>query len=346
MCTNTKRPFDGLQKCMFSQTLNDCAFARFVYDGPDVVLELSAAGGFAYRGNVSNQVIWAWVNAPGLDQPVERIAFINGTPRQRQVFHADGLGSIAALTDGSGATVQTYTYAAFGSIRTRTCTDLNRVTFTAREALGDSLELYYYRNRVLDPTTGRFTSEDPLGFVDGPNRYVYVGNNPVNYFDPNGLFISWGAAVIGAGVNIVAYALGSWLASEDITTGGLAGAATSGFVAGAVVGALSGDISALGAAVVGGAVGGLGGSAVQQAIDNGSVSGGQLARDTVLGVAGSALTGSWTLGASSVRAAAVGIGIGTGTTLGDKIATKVTRAAANFRALIGNSRRELEKVCP
>jgi len=157
-------------------------------DGPNVVMEMSAAGRSAYGGNVSYQVTGAWVNAPGLDQPVERIAFINGTPRQRQVFHADGLGSIAVLTDESGATVQTYTYAAFGSIRTQTGTDLNRVTFTAREALGDSLELYYYRNRVLDPHTGRFTSEDPLGFVDGASRYVYVGNNPVNMVDPKGEF--------------------------------------------------------------------------------------------------------------------------------------------------------------
>jgi RHS repeat-associated protein len=158
-------------------------------DGPNVVMEMSAAGRSAYGGNVSNQVIWAWVNAPGLDQPVERIAFINGEARQRQVFHADGLGSIATLTDESGATVQTYTYAAFGSIRTQTGTDLNRITYTAREAMGDSLGFFYYRHRIYDPHTGRFTSEDPLAFVDGANFYIYVGNNPVSFLDPDGLRI-------------------------------------------------------------------------------------------------------------------------------------------------------------
>ena len=136
---------------------------------------------------MSNQIVWAWVNGLGLDQPVERIAFINGTPRNRQVVHADGLGSVAALTDESGATVQTYAYAAFGGVREQTGHDLNRVTFTAREAMGDSLGFYYYRHRVYDPTTGRFTAKDPLGFVDGANRYVYVGNNPVNNVDPFGL---------------------------------------------------------------------------------------------------------------------------------------------------------------
>ena len=175
---------------MSFQTLNDCLTTRFVYDGANAVLEL----------NASNQVIWAWVNAPGLDQPIERIAFINGTPRTRQVFHADGLGSIAALTDESGATVQTYTYTAFGSIRTQTGADLNRITYTAREAMGDTLGFFYYRHRIYDPNTGRFTSEDLLGFVDGANLYGYVANNPETGTDPLGLqailFTPWWAALL------------------------------------------------------------------------------------------------------------------------------------------------------
>jgi RHS repeat-associated protein len=199
-------------------------------DGPNVVMEMSAAGRSAYGGNVSNQVIWAWVNAPGLDQPVERIAFINGEARQRQVFHADGLGSIATLTDESGATVQTYTYAAFGSIRTQTGTDLNRITYTAREAMGDSLGFFYYRHRIYDPTTGRFTSEDPLGFVDGANRYVYCGNKPINSIDPKG---QWGipGAIYGGIVGAVSgaitgYALdGRWGAAVGGLVGGVVGVA-------------------------------------------------------------------------------------------------------------------------
>ena len=38
-------------------------------------------------------------------------------------------------------------------------------------------------------TPFRFTSEDPLGFVDGANRYGYVGNNPMNWIDAFGLTI-------------------------------------------------------------------------------------------------------------------------------------------------------------
>ena len=182
--------FDG-EGNRISQNLNDCLTTRFVYDGANAVLEVSAAGGSAYGGNTSNEVVRAYINGQGMDQPIERLDFINGTLRTRQVFHADGLGSIAALTDESGATVQTYTYAAFGGVRAKTGTDLNRVTFTAREAMGDSLGFHYYRHRIYDPTTGRFTSEDPLGFVDGPNMYLYCHNNPASLVDPLGLIVTW-----------------------------------------------------------------------------------------------------------------------------------------------------------
>jgi hypothetical protein len=33
----------------------------------------------------------------------------------------------------------------------------------------------------------RFTQEDPLGFVDGPNAYAYVGGVPIDRVDPLGL---------------------------------------------------------------------------------------------------------------------------------------------------------------
>jgi hypothetical protein len=36
------------------------------------------------------------------------------------------------------------------------------------------------------PPTGRWLSEDPAGYVDGPNQYLYVRNNPINMTDPSG----------------------------------------------------------------------------------------------------------------------------------------------------------------
>lgn len=41
--------------------------------------------------------------------------------------------------------------------------------------------------RFYDPELGKWTSPDPAGFIDGINRYAYLHNNPINYFDRFGL---------------------------------------------------------------------------------------------------------------------------------------------------------------
>ena len=49
--------------------------------------------------------------------------------------------------------------------------------------------------RWYDPESGRFLSEDPIGFEGGDtNLYVYTKNNPVNLTDPTGLNPLLGAA--------------------------------------------------------------------------------------------------------------------------------------------------------
>jgi len=51
----------------------------------------------------------------------------------------------------------------------------------------ESDTLLYMRARYYDVEVGRFISEDPAGFIDGPNLYAYVGENPIGAFDPSGL---------------------------------------------------------------------------------------------------------------------------------------------------------------
>jgi hypothetical protein len=45
-----------------------------------------------------------------------------------------------------------------------------------------------YRARYYNPATGRFLSEDPIGFAgSGTNFYAYAADNPISYRDPTGL---------------------------------------------------------------------------------------------------------------------------------------------------------------
>ena len=48
--------------------------------------------------------------------------------------------------------------------------------------------LAYNWHRHYDPSLGRYTQPDPLGFVDGPSRYAYAVNSPVMKIDPAGLY--------------------------------------------------------------------------------------------------------------------------------------------------------------
>ena len=46
--------------------------------------------------------------------------------------------------------------------------------------------LHYNWHRHYDPSLGRYTQRDPLGFVDGPSVYGYARNSPYRYVDPDG----------------------------------------------------------------------------------------------------------------------------------------------------------------
>jgi RHS repeat-associated protein len=62
--------------------------------------------------------------------------------------------------------------------------------FTGRQFDPES-GLYYYRARMYDPSLGRFTTRDPIGFAGGDaNLYRYVLNQPLKYVDPSGRTIA------------------------------------------------------------------------------------------------------------------------------------------------------------
>ncbi|MDX2182609.1 MAG: RHS repeat-associated core domain-containing protein [Gemmatimonadaceae bacterium] len=51
----------------------------------------------------------------------------------------------------------------------------------------DGNGLLYRRNRYVDPQSGRFTQQDPIGIAGGLNLYGFANGDPVNYADPFGL---------------------------------------------------------------------------------------------------------------------------------------------------------------
>ena len=168
--------YDGFGR-RIAKTVNGVV-TKYVYDWRNILFELD--------GN--DQIKARYTHGPGIDEPisVDRDTNGDGNFDTTYYFHQDGLGSVTAMTNGSGAIVQTYTYDSFGNIVNQTGSVENSYTYTGRE-WDQEAGLYYYRARYMDPTTGRFLSEDPIGFDGGINFYAYVKNNPVNLTDPTGL---------------------------------------------------------------------------------------------------------------------------------------------------------------
>ena len=135
----------------------------------------------------------------------------------------------------------------------------------ARGFVGGTTEptgLVHLGARMYDPTTGRFTSDDPVAETDNPqqlNGYAYAYNSPITFSDPTGL---WGwksvfkavanvasvasvipgpIGMVAAGVSAVSYAAaGDWknagimaagIALSAVGAGGVAVAAKAALVA-------------------------------------------------------------------------------------------------------------------
>ncbi len=148
----------------------------YIYDGQSVLLENTdtASGG---------EVTIRYIQGPNID---EHLAMVRVNDNTYNYYHADGLGSIVAITDKNQQIDETYTYSAFGVVTSVGNGINNPYSFTGREWDSEA-SLYYYRSRYYNRKIGRFISKDPIGFIGGLNLYRYVGNNPINFRDPYGL---------------------------------------------------------------------------------------------------------------------------------------------------------------
>lgn len=162
-------------------------------------------------------------------------------------YHADGLGSIRALTDETGAVTDTWQFEAFGQVVAHVGSDPNAYLF-AGEMLDPNTGWAYHRARWMDPRVGRFGAMDPwAGATTDPfslHKYSYANLQPVSLTDPTGLY-STGEAVASFAVSAILSGIrgafiGGVVVGIDSVLGGesFAEGFKTGFKFGAVFGAL------------------------------------------------------------------------------------------------------------
>jgi RHS repeat-associated protein len=142
----------------------------YAYDQDNLIEETNASGGVVAR----------YTQTDSIDEPV---AMLRGGATN--YYQVDGLGSVTSLSNSAGALVQTYTLDSFGKQIASSGSLTNPFQFTGRE-FDSETGLYFYRARHYAPNLGRFISEDPIGFLGGPDFYAYVDNSPANSSDPTG----------------------------------------------------------------------------------------------------------------------------------------------------------------
>jgi RHS repeat-associated protein len=125
----------------------------------------------------------------------ERTTPVGGMTPTWQYFVADHLGSIAVVTDASGAVLQRMIYDPWGAQLDQSGAQLcGQGTATTRGYTGEEQFpvdcLVNLNARLYDPILGRFLSADSVTSsiydLQALNRYAYVYDNPLSLVDPNG----------------------------------------------------------------------------------------------------------------------------------------------------------------
>jgi RHS repeat-associated protein len=100
----------------------------------------------------------------------------------------DHLGSVRLVVNVANGTVaQRLDYDEFGRVTVNTNPGFQPFGY-AGGLSDDQTDLVRFGRRDYDPTSGRWTTKDPIRFGGGEeNLYVYVGNDPLTWSDPTGL---------------------------------------------------------------------------------------------------------------------------------------------------------------
>lgn len=113
----------------------------------------------------------------------------NGDDQMRWSY-SNLIGSSGLELDGKGNIISMEEYYPYGGTAVWTArsvaeAEYKTVRYSGKER--DATGLYYYGYRYYQPWAGRWLSADPAGTMDGLNLFRMVRNNPLRFFDTNGL---------------------------------------------------------------------------------------------------------------------------------------------------------------
>jgi len=170
----------------------------FVWDGWNLISELCASVPLSLC--YTNSYTWG-LDLSGTLQGAGGVGGLlfsaSSANSARNFFVYDGNGNVTGLVDTNGVTVAEYEYSPFGETLKATGNIglENKFRFSTKYTDSET-GLLSYGYRYYYPTIGRWIGRDPIQEEGGENLYVFCGNEPMNKFDVNGLYL---VAIDGTG---------------------------------------------------------------------------------------------------------------------------------------------------
>ena len=190
-------------------------------------MENTQGNGYRYIGSLIYNTGSGGETTESAEFSQGRIIFSSSTAHTTHYHHRDHLGSVRAITDGAGTTIEQNAYYTFGGRhsygQTYLHTTANRHKFNGKEeqTIGN-LGLLDYGARMYDHKLARWLVQDPLGEeMYNLTPYRFSLNNPIKILDPDGLFeLSTGKIEKGDNLSLITQILNSTykinLSLEDV----------------------------------------------------------------------------------------------------------------------------------
>ena len=204
----TSYTYDGFNRLKKAETIKggNRTTAEYIYNGDDLrvskTVKKSDSGYTAevtnYQYDRQNVILETDASSSIKARYIKGINYIASTSYQNNqpnetYFLYNGHGDVVQTVDEAGTIQNQYDYDIWGNPTLTVETTPNAIRY-AGEFFDNETGLYYLRARYYDPYTGRFTTEDSYwGEEDNPlslNRYTYCENDPIQYVDPTGHYVS------------------------------------------------------------------------------------------------------------------------------------------------------------
>ncbi|MEQ1694533.1 MAG: RHS repeat-associated core domain-containing protein [Hyphomicrobiaceae bacterium] len=158
----------------------------------NVIAETAGGGATGATGTVKEYIyLYEAEIAPAMgsrtvvDRPLAVVDAVNTASPLTYWVSVDHLNRPIKLTDTAKASVWDAVWQPWGGVHSITGSASLNARFPGQWFQSETT-LHYNWHRHYDPTLGRYTQPDPLGFVDGPSVYGYAGGSPEAFVDQDG----------------------------------------------------------------------------------------------------------------------------------------------------------------